>query len=404
MKRLVLSLSLGVILLAACDQIAGAPLVRPSAAAVAAPPTVIVGPPDTVAPTATRMLFSDTPNPTLPPLDKERPGEVPSATATPLPSATITAAPPTPVLKQLTQGKCCTQPFWSADSQRVMFIDKPNAQSPTGIYGVAVDSPAAPQLVTTRIANYTSDMQYAISFDGAFTTVERVADKQQWHLNTGGRNVVLSPDRTHALWNVTPETYPFENRVTTIWLATLGPGGQVETKKLTTVLRGSAMTWLDDQRLLMTARLSPASQVVTLFVYALADGSTTNLAASERLRGVSPAPGGDWLAYTIAFDKDAVQNGTWVVRTDGSPSRKLNFFGAFQWRDSQRLVYVPLEANIASHAFYEYNVVTDSTRPLTDPARTPFKIANGDWAISPDGRKIVFVNAQDMNLWLVSLP
>jgi hypothetical protein len=40
--------------------------------------------------------------------------------------------------------------------------------------------------------------------------------------------------------------------------------------------------------------------------------------------------------------------------------------------------------------------------PLTDPAVTPFKVANGDWSVSPDGQHIVFVSAADHNLWLLT--
>jgi Tol biopolymer transport system component len=75
-----------------------------------------------------------------------------------------------------------------------------------------------------------------------------------------------------------------------------------------------------------------------------------------------------------------------------------------QWRDANRFVYVPLEINVASHAFYEYDTRTNLARRLTDPQATPFKIANGDWHVSPDGNKIVFLNAQDLNLWLWEFP
>jgi len=37
-------------------------------------------------------------------------------------------------------------------------------------------------------------------------------------------------------------------------------------------------------------------------------------------------------------------------------------------------------------------------------AGSPFKIANNDWAVSPDGSQLVFLSARDRNLWLVKLP
>jgi Tol biopolymer transport system component len=42
-------------------------------------------------------------------------------------------------------------------------------------------------------------------------------------------------------------------------------------------------------------------------------------------------------------------------------------------------------------------------RQLTDPAVTPFKIANGDWRISPDGRYMAFVESSDKNIWVIEL-
>ena len=42
-------------------------------------------------------------------------------------------------------------PFWSGDSQQVLYIDKPDETAPVGIYGVDISQPQMPQLVTPRI-------------------------------------------------------------------------------------------------------------------------------------------------------------------------------------------------------------------------------------------------------------
>ena len=41
---------------------------------------------------------------------------------------------------------------------------------------------------------------------------------------------------------------------------------------------------------------------------------------------------------------------------------------------------------------------------LTDPSKLPFRIHNNDWQLSPDGNRIVFVNNEDRNLWMLTLP
>jgi hypothetical protein len=41
---------------------------------------------------------------------------------------------------------------------------------------------------------------------------------------------------------------------------------------------------------------------------------------------------------------------------------------------------------------------------LTEPGVSPFKIANGDWRVSPGGDEIIFVSAEDRNIWKIGLP
>jgi hypothetical protein len=58
----------------------------------------------------------------------------PTASPTPTPAPTSTPTPtPAPQAVQLTTGGCCTQPYWSPDSQEVRFIDKRGAEALAGI-------------------------------------------------------------------------------------------------------------------------------------------------------------------------------------------------------------------------------------------------------------------------------
>jgi Tol biopolymer transport system component len=56
------------------------------------------------------------------------------------------------------------------------------------------------------------------------------------------------------------------------------------------------------------------------------------------------------------------------------------------------------------HRLWQVDVESGAATPLTDAAITPFKIANGDWSVSPDGRHVAFVSASDNNIWLLTLP
>ncbi|MGE5139561.1 MAG: hypothetical protein ACM3JD_08880 [Rudaea sp.] len=374
--------------------------------------------PATPAPTLPAASPSAFANAPASPAAPVHPTATPSTSPAAVPTATPSPAPPTaapsptraPALVQLTSGGCCVQPFWSRDSKRVLFIDKPNAQSPTGIYSVNVDAPGEPQLVSEEVANSNQNGTFSVGFEGTTTVVTRAADGAKWLIDNGRRGVMISPEGKQVAWNVTPQTYPFENRVTTVMLGALAEPAQgqplrITPTRVTTVTRGGASAWLDEGHLLVTGRLTAGSEVVTLFVLDLATKSTRNVASSERLRSVSVSPGGRYIVYTIVFDKDPAQSGGWLVPADGSgPAAKLPFFGAFQWRDESRIVYVPLDVGAPSHQFREYDAASDADRPLTDPAALAFMIGNGDWAVSPDGQKVVFVSAKDWNLWLVDLP
>ncbi|MBA3534719.1 MAG: hypothetical protein H0T73_22600 [Ardenticatenales bacterium] len=129
-------------------------------------------------------------------------------------------------------------------------------------------------------------------------------------------------------------------------------------------------------------------------------------ARADRVRDVRLAPGGEWLAYTVSLSANGALNGLWVVRTDGSVNRKLDraLFGAYQWRDGNRLLIIPFSLNAANHQLWEHNAASGASYALTEPSATPFKIANNDWRVAPNGQAITFVSTHDRNLWLLTLP
>jgi Tol biopolymer transport system component len=297
-------------------------------------------------------------------------------------------------------------PSWYSDSQTILYIDKPNANAPAGIYSVNINAPEKTALWNKLIAFYTRQFDYAQIPERAGTRLIRMSDGKEIRVPNGGRDVSFSPDRTRVVWTETRDTFPIEDRVSNIMLATIdfdaeGPvTATVGTpERVTQFLRGGVSSWLDNNRLLMNGRLSKDTEDSTTFVYDLTTGKQTNLFSGERARLAGVSRNGTWLAYTNVNDTDAARNGLWVIRTDGTGSKQLKMYGPIQWRDDTHLVIAPFEIGAPTHVFYDYNVETDETRRLT-PASQPFKIADGDWAVSPDGNKIVFVNAKDNNLWV----
>ena len=97
--------------------------------------------------------------------------------------------------------------------------------------------------------------------------------------------------------------------------------------------------------------------------------------------------------------------GYWICKDSKPVPQKLPFFGSYRWRDNERLIYVPFDPEATTHDFYEFNVRTGQTRSLF-PAGTNLTIANSDWRISPDGRKIALVAANGTALdgvWVLEL-
>jgi Tol biopolymer transport system component len=354
------------------------------------------------------------PSATPSPSPRLQPTSIPTATPTPTLSPTFTP-PPTPSLRQLTTGGCCTQPFWSPDSKQVLYIDQPAPDAPLGIWGQDIARPEhEPELITEHIAFYTADLTLRIELDEDTTTIERLpvplteADTQSeaplesWTVPAGGRRISISPGQTRIAWQVSNPDLPPERQITQVWVANLDG---TEAEAVATLPRGGVGGWVSDDMLLVSSRESLQSREQILYTLSLSDGRLTELVRAERLRGGLVSPDGTWLAYYIALNEDPTQNGLWLVRTDGTEQRKLdrNLFGAYQWRDSNRLLIIPFQPEAAAHEIWEFNVETEKHCRLTDPAVTPFKIANGDWTISPDGEYVVFVESRDRNIWVLEL-
>jgi len=278
-----------------------------------------------------------------------------------------------------------------------------------GIWGVDVNRPdPTPELVTGRIAFYTADLAFLVELSQDTTVIERLADPltgpggARWTVPADGRPVSISPGRKRIAWQVSDDDLPFERRTTRVWVANLdGTDAQLAA----TLPRGGFGGWISDDVSLLSGRESLESREYLLYAFSLTSGRTTELVRAERLRGGLLSPDGAWLAYYVALDKDPTQNGLWLMRTDGSTRRQLDrdLFGAYQWRDADRLLIIPFRPKAVSHELWELDVNMGETRRLTDPNVTPFKTANGDWAVSPDGQHVAFVESRDRNIWLLTL-
>ena len=364
---------------------------------------------------ATACVSDPIPPVVLPTLPRVTPF-APTATPLPVPTQTPTLAPtptltptPAPTLHQLTTGGCCVQPFWSPDGSQVWFIDRPGESSLSGIWGVSA-SGGEPQFITDRVGVSSPDGSLVAYPEGGQTFVERLAlsevegGGERWVIvNAAGRAISFSPDSRSILWQAASSSENFDRRSVEVWMANVDGS---ESRVAARLIGGGVSGWFHDgQRLLVSGRES-LSDDPFLAALNLADGSLTIIARGARLRGGTLSPEGGWVAYQITFSGDPAQDGLWVARTDGGEARRLEVFGAYRWRSEGKLLVIPLDTNAgaASHRLLEIDVASGAVRALTDPALTPFRVAGGDWSPSPDGNQVVFVSADDHNLWMIDLP
>ena len=368
---------------------------------------VMAGCSDGASPTlATLRQLSPVPTATAPPTPTATetpptPTEAESALAEPDPIAT---ARPAPQLRQLTDDGCCVNPFWSADSQVVEFIDAP-PDGALGVYGVDVTLVGSPILITERIVNTTGNGAYYVYPYRNTTVLEEIASGTRYVIRSGGRPVSAAPDGQHVLWQVFDRRGDYDRRRSQTWVADLdGSSARVVGE---TLGMGESQ-WIDDRRILLIGLPNDDPAFVSIAALTLGDAESRDtlieLAQVARPKGTLLSPSGGWLGYYLSFQLDPKDDGLWIAPTDGNQlPRKLDFFGAYRWRSDTRLLYVPMEPGAGTHTLWEYDVINDEGFQLTDSARSPFKIAANDWAVSWDGRYVAFVSATDHNLWLIDL-
>lgn len=328
----------------------------------------------------------------------------PTLTATPTavpPTETPTITPtPAPVLRQLTSGGCCVQPAWSPDGQEVWYLDRPNDAAPSGLWAVSAAG-GKPHFVTDKLGIYSPDRALFAYPQSGQTFIERTADGERWVVPAGGRAINFSPDGTRITWQVSSSTINFDRRSVEIWVANVDGSAA---RLAAAVIGGGLGDWLPDGHHVLVSGRDSSDRVSFIATLNVDDGSLVTVIEAPNIRGAQVSPAGGWLIYQIAFSGDSTQDGLWVLPLAGGTPLRLDVFGAYRWRAEGRLLVIPLEPGTPAQWLVEVDAATGAVRPLTDPAVTPLRIAGGDWALAPDGRRIVFVAAEDHNLWLLELP
>ncbi len=320
-------------------------------------------------------------------------------TATPF--LPVEPTPPNPQPVRLTEGGCCSLPMWSQDSQWVLFLDKPGEYNPAGLYGVPIAG-GERTIVHDRVGVYSGSMTLVAYPEAGRTYVERWADDTRWIIPSQGRIVEFSPSGRSISWSVGSRSIRYPDvRQSTIWVADYDGNNAHE---VITVNGGYLVGWeKGEEGIYVTGRLGP-SMPSGIWRIDTETGAGRLVVEAERPRSALLSPDGSYIAYYVALSSDPDANGLWIVPTDGSPGIKLDLFGAYRWHYDDMLVVIPLEMEAPGISLWQVDAASGEGVQLTYPELTSISIANNDWQISPDGRRMVYLSAEDHNLWVLRLP
>ncbi|MGD8552452.1 MAG: hypothetical protein PVG02_02240 [Anaerolineales bacterium] len=301
---------------------------------------------------------------------------------------------------RITDNQCCPYPQWSSDSEWILFIDSTGKDGP-GLYSVPVEG-GPPTFLTSQVGSYSEDLSLVAYPEAGLVYIERWAIGDRWLVPSQGREVYLSHENEWIAWEYGSTSIQHQDlKQRTIWIANI-KGEQA--RELITVHGGKFLGWIDHGRaILVSGRLSPLSPS-GIWRVDRESGAAQLLFGTERARDVSISPEGEWIAFTVAFQTNATENGLWVLRTDGSSVTRLMHYGSYRWRSEGQLLLIPYDFSSPEPYLWQISVEEERIFALTDPEEIRLPIANNDWQISPDGSKIVFYSMDDLNLWVMDLP
>ena len=316
-----------------------------------------------------------------------------------------TPVPFRPSLTKLTEDGCCTNPWWAPDSRRVLYYDKP-AEGLGGMWALDVET-HQPAIIAAQPGVFSDDLSlvampaaggnglslFRAGEDRPYAVVRAAASSASW-----------SPDGQRVLYTIRPAQtiggpllLPVELR-----LVNADGGGD---RRVGSLIGAGVVDWLPDgSRVVVTGRASPSVDS-GIWLLDPDTGALTEILRRRRINGIQVAPAGNWIAYQVTFDADGSENGVWVMRLDGSDRRKLDVTGSYRWDvDGQALIVIPVRPSAAdSYTVYRLPVDSHDLQPLTDPASVDLRIANYDWQLSPDCRRIAYVSSVDYAIWMLQL-
>jgi murein DD-endopeptidase MepM/ murein hydrolase activator NlpD len=312
----------------------------------------------------------------------------------------FTAPPITaqPVMRTLSRVGCCSWAWWAPDSQSVRYWDGVDAQ-PAQIYSLSVAGGDPQQLDNITYQLRSPDDRYKLVMSSGRLSIF-MPDSTEVPLSTGGAWPQFSPAIQRLLWH----RYPADDipggipPATELWVSALDGSN----RQLAKVQQGGSVYWLDEDRLLLSEPIGRANKFRLSILTLNTLGLETMLPEAGYMRGLSVAPGGKHILIYAPFQKDAAGSGMYLLQTiANTPATKLPIFGSYRWRDSNSFFYIPYQPGQPMQIML-YDITTNQSTPVTDPAQHPIRIANDDWSVSPDGKSILYWEGSDYTLRILT--
>jgi hypothetical protein len=311
---------------------------------------------------------------------------------------------PTPLgtqsLTRVTSPECCALVGWSADSRSVLVIAPPAPDKVAQVQAIGVEG-GKPQVAWKRPAAFSPDGSLAIEREGKAVRVTRRSTGASWTIANEGRELRFAPDGGRVAWEVVSSgiTHP-DVREHGLWVA---EATGAKARKVAATIGGGLVGWAaGGQALIATGRLGANGQE-GIWSIGLDGSEPVMIHQVYRPRDPLLSPGGEWIAFYVAFTGDAGKDGLWILRVDGSGVSKITPFGSYRWRADGRLLLIPFTMDRAPTLF-EVDASAGRAVQLTDPGLTSLPIANGEWIVSPDGSRVAFTSWADRAIWVLSLP
>ena len=320
------------------------------------------------------------------------------------PSPTVTAPPFAPTLTQLTNGGCCRNPVWHPDSTRVLYTDAAPNQPLAATWAVPADASGPPTVFFPSAATVSPDGS-RIAFPDFANHVTRIQEFGKQSTATIANNaayVWFSQDGRQVAWlERAPGAQPSSNvdRLVRIWVAN-ADGANARPRGNT--VRAADLTWFPDgQRLLFTGRDTDGGNP-GIYVLDITTGALTRIVDAFSPRGARLSPDGTRIVYLAALEATPEDNGLFIVNADGGAKRKLPLVGGVRWSpDSKSLLILPFQTDNGADQLIRIDAATLGATPLTDRVALPFRVAQDEWHVAPDGTRIVFNALTDSNIYVL---